>query len=293
MTPYSKVSFPAASDGDSSDIESIFEHSDDDTQGRERMEVRRNSPKIKRRKKRSKVPMDAILQTEEIDDDGFYQSSKSAEEVYYLLQESTSRLQRATDGFLQAAETLLTSSQPSHASLKELFADQGHPVSNEIKDAIDDGFYTLTACYSDHYLRPATTKSSEEFDPKPLGEQTKALLMAFLPLPLLPFKFAEVASFCGYIAAQRGSSSISTEEHAVAMFYNVVRYLGEQHHHEEHHGETLDSLAEPMEMVFANKRALLRELLRGVGREQIESCRGTCMYKVLTMYQRGKKIGLR
>jgi hypothetical protein len=252
------------------------------------MEVRRNSPKIKRRKKRSKLPVDPISLTEE-DDDRFYQSSKSAQEVHRLLQESTTRLQRATDGFLQAAEALVASSDPSHGSLEELFADQGYPVSNEIKDAIDDGFFSLTLHYNNHYLRSST---SRELDLEPLREQIKALLMAFLPLPLLPEKFMEVASFFAYI--QQESSRLSTEDHAVALFYNVVRYVGEYQEHD-CYGETLDCLAEPMEMMFFNRRALLWGLLRSSGEwEQIEACRGTRMYKVLNIpHQRGKKTGLR
>jgi hypothetical protein len=116
--------------------------------------------------------------------------------------------------------------------------------------------------------------------------------MAFLPLPLLPEKFMEVASFFAYIQQER--SSISTEDHAVALFYNVVRYLGEHQEHD-YYGETLDCLAEPMEMMFSKRRALLRELLRSSGGwEQIEACRGTRMYKVLNLpHQRGKNMGLR
>lgn len=234
------------------------------------MQVRRQSPKIRRRKRRSKVAVDPI-QIEGEEEATFFQTLLSPTEVYRQLHESTLRIHRATDRFLDAADTMLASKK----TVAELFADQGHPVSNEIKDAIDEGLTGLSTCYQSYLSRPP---GSNKLNLEPLGLQTKTLLMAFLALPPLPVNFLEVASFCGMVAQQyKGNRFVSSNDHAVALFHNVVRYLDQDE-------DTLDELCQPMEILFASKPLLLRDLKSSLATDvttQIKACRGTRMYKLL------------
>jgi hypothetical protein len=235
----------------------------------ERMTARRKSPKIRRRKRRSKVAVEPI-QMEGEEEATFFQTILSPKQVYHQLQESTSRIHRAADRFLDAAEVMLA----SKITVAELFADQGHPASNEIKDAIDEGLSALNTCYQSYLCQPP---GSHKLDLKPLGLQTKTLLMAFLALPPLPVNFLEVASFCGIVAQQfRGNRLVSSNDHAVALFHNVVRYLDQDR-------DMLDALCQPMEIMFASRPLLLRELISSSTDvvAQIKACRGTRMYKLL------------
>lgn len=242
----------------------------DQFQRMERMQVRRQSPKIRRRKRRSKVAVDPI-QIEEQEEAMFFQTILSPTDIYRQLHESTLRIHRATDRFLDAADVMLASKK----TVAELFADQGHPASNEIKDAIDEGLSGLNTCYQSYLCQPP---GSNKLDLEPLGLQTKTLLMAFLALPPLPVNFLEVASLCGMVAEQfRGHRFVASSDHAVALFHNVIRYLDQDK-------ETLDGLCQPMEVLFANKQLLLRDLISSSTADvtaQIKACRGTRMYKLL------------
>ncbi|KAI2495513.1 hypothetical protein MHU86_19009 [Fragilaria crotonensis] len=238
------------------------------------MQLRKQSPKIRRRKKRSKVPVDPIAQ--ELEDEAlFYQSQLTPDEVSRQLEASTTRIQRATDRFLDVLENMRESN--SFHAVDVLFGDQGHPVSNEIKDAIDDGFSTLHRCYNYCIQNP----SASRLHLKPLGAQTKALLMAFLALPPLPSNYIQVVTFCGALAQYYGCHHlVSSSDHAVAHFYNLLRYLQVQQQPDDE--DTLEALCEPTEILFRNHQVLLNELITPPAiAVQIEACLGTRMHKLL------------
>jgi hypothetical protein len=90
------------------------------------------------------VPVNPI--TQEIEDKVlFFQSQPTPADMSRQLEASTTRIQRATDRFLDAVEH--TRKSNSCDAVEVLFDDQGQPVSNEKKDAIDEGFITLHRCY--------------------------------------------------------------------------------------------------------------------------------------------------
>lgn len=226
-----------------------------------RMKARRSSPKIKRRKRRSKQVVSPILQEQH--DAAYFQPVPTPEEVYLSLRKSTLRIQRATDRFLDTIEGL----KGEIATVMDLYSDQSHPVSNEMKDAVDEGFSRLSIHYYEYYL------GTPEMDLAPLGEHTKALLLAFLAMPPLAANFCELASLCSALAHDFGETLLSTQDHAVALFHNILRYLED--------GEALELLEEPVKVFFWDKRHMLRKLRFGRMR-QLEVCRGTRMYDLLT-----------
>jgi hypothetical protein len=179
----------------------------------DRMLLRKQSPKIRRRKRRSKVPVDPISQELEEDEALFYQSQLTQDGASRQLEASTTRIERATDRFMHAIGNMR--GVVSRIAMEALFSDQGHPASNEIKDAIDEGFAILQRCYP--YYVP--------------------FLMAFLALPPLPTNYVHVATFCGAMAQHFGCHHVvSSDDHAAAHFYNVLRYFQKQHPEEKSSG---------------------------------------------------------
>jgi len=174
----------------------------------------------------------------------------SEKDVYQRFQESTTRIREATENFVKAAESMLMCSENPYATVGDLFYDESYSISSELKDALDEGFSGLNQFY-DFYLYRGI---DDELDLHPLAEQMKALLLAYLALPPLITNFSNVASFCGILVHHCGRGALTSDEHAVALFYNVMRYL------EGDNKEILEGLHEPISLFFKGKQTLLSTL---------------------------------
>mmetsp|Transcript_27916 Transcript_27916/g.42549 ORF Transcript_27916/g.42549 Transcript_27916/m.42549 type:complete len:293 (+) Transcript_27916:165-1043(+) len=258
-----------------------FDDADDhDAASDQRMEARRRCPKIKRRKKRSRVSVNPIIENSITDDeDLIFAWNLSKKDVYCRFEESTARIQEATDNFVDAAELLLSSGETPYATVGDIFYDESYSISSEIKDAIDEGFSGLNQFY-DFYLYHGI---NEELDLRPLAEHMKALLLAYLALPPLITNFSQVASFCNILVQHCGRGALTSDEHAVALFYNVIRYLGEDRK------EILERLHAPVKVFFQGKQTLLSKLRFSSSKtvHAIDACRcyDSKLHSLLTEYE--------